>query len=261
MLRLVHQHFREAAPGFDAPPHAHRSEQWFLCRSGGLTVTADGRVCELGPFDGVLIAPGKIRSVLVGTRASSYLVTMFTGGADLDLASIRHQRVALPEPLRDEAVALMDEVRQPGGGDSARLVQALVTRLIIASIRGAPRAERVVALNPVANRALVARIEAILRGNLARDIRRREIAATVGLSEPHLARIFRAATGRSVIDRLIELRIEHAQRLLRESTMSITEIACEVGMTSFSWFAARFRRSTGLSPSDYRRAGGRVYLG
>ncbi|HEX8089322.1 MAG TPA: helix-turn-helix transcriptional regulator, partial [Blastocatellia bacterium] len=51
----------------------------------------------------------------------------------------------------------------------------------------------------------------------------------------------------------INLRMEEARRLLRETKMSVIDVALEVGYANPSHFARLFRRETGLSPSDYRR--------
>jgi AraC family transcriptional regulator len=79
------------------------------------------------------------------------------------------------------------------------------------------------------------------------------LAAQAGLSRFHFQRLFRAATGVSPSRYHINLRINEARRLLRETKMSVVDVALEVGYTNPSHFAQLFRRETGLSPSDYRR--------
>jgi AraC family transcriptional regulator len=79
------------------------------------------------------------------------------------------------------------------------------------------------------------------------------LAEQVGLSRFHFQRLFKAATGVSPSHYHINLRMEEARRLLRETKMSVVDIALEVGYTNPSHFAQLFRRETGLSPSDYRR--------
>jgi transcriptional regulator GlxA family with amidase domain len=106
---------------------------------------------------------------------------------------------------------------------------------------------------------VVVRAEAFLERNLHRSLARREVAASVNLSEPHLARIVRAATGRSVLQRLTELRVLRAKALLLESTLSISQIAGRVGFGSFSHFTKVFRKAVGVAPSDYRRSGGKAW--
>ncbi|MGI6344578.1 MAG: helix-turn-helix domain-containing protein [Bacillota bacterium] len=49
------------------------------------------------------------------------------------------------------------------------------------------------------------------------------------------------------------LRIQKAQRLLRETDLTISAISQECGFESPSYFSATFRRETGYSPSAYRR--------
>jgi AraC family transcriptional regulator len=44
-----------------------------------------------------------------------------------------------------------------------------------------------------------------------------------------------------------------ARRLLRETKMSVLDVALEVGYANPEHFSQLFRRETGLSPSDYRR--------
>ncbi|HWW75732.1 MAG TPA: helix-turn-helix domain-containing protein [Pyrinomonadaceae bacterium] len=79
------------------------------------------------------------------------------------------------------------------------------------------------------------------------------LAAQAGLSRFHFQRLFKAATGVSPSHYHIDLRINEARRLLRETRMSVVDVALEVGYANPSHFARLFRRETGLSPSDYRR--------
>jgi AraC family transcriptional regulator len=79
------------------------------------------------------------------------------------------------------------------------------------------------------------------------------LAEQSGLSRFHFQRLFKAATGVSPSRYHIDLRMEEARRLLRETKMNVVDVALEVGYTNPSHFAQLFRRETGLSPSDYRR--------
>ncbi|HLL90043.1 MAG TPA: helix-turn-helix transcriptional regulator [Tepidisphaeraceae bacterium] len=96
-----------------------------------------------------------------------------------------------------------------------------------------------------------------LRDNLARPIGVRDIAAQVNLSERHLARTFRAATGRSVLDYLTGLRVDAAaQMLLADVERPVKQIAATVGYPDVRYFTTLFGRHTGTTPAAYRAAGG-----
>lgn len=79
------------------------------------------------------------------------------------------------------------------------------------------------------------------------------LAAMAGLSRFHFNRLFKRATGLSPSRYQLDLRLDAARRLLRETKRSILEIALEVGYSQPSRFAQLFRRETGLTPSEYRR--------
>lgn len=77
--------------------------------------------------------------------------------------------------------------------------------------------------------------------------------AHAGIAERSLKRRFKAATGVSLIERLQDIRIERAKRLLEEGELAVEAISLEVGYEDASFFRRLFRRRTGLSPSQYRR--------
>ena len=79
-----------------------------------------------------------------------------------------------------------------------------------------------------------------------------EVAAAAGISPGHLARIFSAEVGESVVGYIRRRRIDHARRLLASSTMSIGAIAASVGFEDLQAFNKACRRVTGLSPRRLR---------
>jgi AraC-like DNA-binding protein len=79
------------------------------------------------------------------------------------------------------------------------------------------------------------------------------LAEVSGVSEAHFARAFKRAFGIPPHRYLLTRRIEQATTLLRDSALSITEIAFATGWESLGTFGRTFRDITGLSPSDARR--------
>ena len=89
--------------------------------------------------------------------------------------------------------------------------------------------------------------------HVAEDFSLDRLATQAGLSKFHFERLFKTAVGISPSRYQINMRINLARRLLRETKMSVVDVALEVGYTNPSHFAQLFRRETGLSPSEYRR--------
>jgi AraC family transcriptional regulator len=94
---------------------------------------------------------------------------------------------------------------------------------------------------------------AFLEENLTRDIDINDVARAASLSPFYLTRIFKARFGIPPYRYLIGLRIEHAGELLRDSSLTVTQICHRSGFNSLSHFITTFRRHTGMSPSQYRR--------
>lgn len=85
-----------------------------------------------------------------------------------------------------------------------------------------------------------------------------EVAAAVGVSHNHLTRLFRAATGTTVVAHIRRRRLERAGHLLRESTLSIPAIAASVGIPDLQAFNKACRYELGASPRAIRKGLGAV---
>jgi AraC-like DNA-binding protein len=79
------------------------------------------------------------------------------------------------------------------------------------------------------------------------------LAAVSGVSEAHFARCFHEAFGVPPHRYLLTRRIERAKALLRDTELSITEIAFRTGWESLGTFGRTFRDITGESPTMLRR--------
>jgi len=80
------------------------------------------------------------------------------------------------------------------------------------------------------------------------------LAQESGYSRVHFVRMFRAATGRSPHNYLLNLRIERARELLSNPALSLTDIALDCGFSSHSHLTRVFRQFLGVTPSECRRA-------
>jgi transcriptional regulator GlxA family with amidase domain len=78
------------------------------------------------------------------------------------------------------------------------------------------------------------------------------LARVSGVSEAHFARSFKDAFGVPPHRYLLTRRIERASAFLRDTNLSITEIAFETGWTSLGTFGRVFRDITGESPGELR---------
>lgn len=84
------------------------------------------------------------------------------------------------------------------------------------------------------------------------DVTLGRVARKVYMSQYHFSRSFKKQTGWRFIDFITALRLSSARQLLRETDMSITEIARNVGYRELSHFQRTFKKRFGTSASYYR---------
>ncbi len=102
--------------------------------------------------------------------------------------------------------------------------------------------------------ARLRKIDDFVRAHLAESISIETLAELAELSPFHFSRVFKQATGMTPLQFVTRERMLQAQRLIRETSWSLIEIALEVGYTSPSHFAQVFRRIVGVTPTEFRNA-------
>ncbi len=99
----------------------------------------------------------------------------------------------------------------------------------------------------------IRRAEQYIRTHLSDALSVGVLAAVAGLSRHHFTRRFAQATGLPPVRYVREARCERAASLLGATQLSVKEIAARCGFESANYFCRVFRRSTGMSPNEYRR--------
>ncbi|MCH1624363.1 response regulator transcription factor [Ferdinandcohnia quinoae] len=103
--------------------------------------------------------------------------------------------------------------------------------------------------------SLVDRIRQYISDNIGEHrLSRDNIAKVVYLNPDYLTRLFKKETGLSLSDYLMQERMEYAKKLLRETNLSVSDIALSVGYSNFSYFSTIFKKMTHQNPMEYRRS-------
>jgi len=96
------------------------------------------------------------------------------------------------------------------------------------------------------------RVVCYIDEHLNEDISLADLAMVVGLTPDHFGAAFKASIGKTPHRYHIERRIHRAKELLLDVTLTIAQVAHEVGFSSQSHFTASFHQITGMSPSEFR---------
>lgn len=208
----------------------------------------------------VLWQPSLVREILQAEASLAFLKPLLRSRASAD-PSLRRLHLAgsaafRVENLLDEMQREFEITRAPASDSGSHsLLRHLFCALLILLSRADTALSTPVAVKaarPNTAQTVVARAIAYLEAHCTEAVRVSEVAAHVALSEGRLAHLFKAQTGRSVIEYLHELRLEKACAALRESDSPIGDIAAEAGYNDARFFHRVFRRHAGCSPGEYR---------
>ena len=242
-----HQHFLTMCGGTPA-----RFERTSITNNWVSYVKSSGTLC---------FVPAGVPS---GARARSdfELVTcaldsMLVNGIDLELdlrpAGELRLRTNFKDPAAQQLLKLLlaDFASGPAGRlYTDHLIHALAYRVLVLA-RDVPPAAVTKPASGLPDRILKRVVDKMRV--LDDQLSLQSLAQESGYSRVHFVRMFRAATGRSPHNYLLNLRIERARELLSNPALSLTDIALDCGFSSHSHFTRVFRQFVGVTPSEYRR--------
>ncbi|WP_052173410.1 helix-turn-helix domain-containing protein [Embleya scabrispora] len=230
-----------------------------LCAAGDVVIRThtDGRAIRRRWLPGSLelMVPG--RSSVLAYRTTSALRTVqvhvpsatvdraaaHLGGSEPDFEALSAAAGA-GDPVVEHLVRAL-----PGAGGADEMYAESAAAFLAAHLLVHGRHGRL----PGPEHAAVRVGVAVMRERLAEPLTLAEIAAEAHLSVYHFIRVFRAATGETPHRFLTRLRIERAQRLLADSTLTIGQIADRCGFASPGALSSAFLSQVGVRPSVYRK--------
>lgn len=199
----------------------------------------DGQTYLLSPGNGIYLPKGCMRSRNAPGR-NEYISFLFDTEDEVRLPV--HLPSALTVAVRRLLIAF-DEIAQETLNPGDERFGAFLA-LLLAQLRTQLRAE--------GEDPLVATIRRYLAEHLDQRINLADISKAVSFSPSHCQSVFRKATGRSIIDTLLDMRMKKARELISSGEFSLQDVAAMVGFEDYNYFSRQFRARSGISPSRYR---------
>lgn len=80
-----------------------------------------------------------------------------------------------------------------------------------------------------------------------------DVCSAINYNKSYIFSQFKKATNRSVMAYFLHLKIEQAKRLLRETSLSVTQISEKLAFESPNYFSKAFKKKTGYTPLQYKK--------
>ena len=267
--RLVHVETiatRSRLHNWKIRPHRHRDlYQVLLLLDGRVSARLDTWLVDLGAPALIVVPSGIVHSFSFQPATEGVVISFAPGlvreltgpGSDLaDLLDIPHasslQRTQLgATDLRELAAMLLREFTRSAPGRTTAL-RGLLSAILANALRLAHQAVRSSHAAGSAERELVARFRKLIEAQYTRHQPISTYLTALGVSLSKLRRACLESTGQSPMD-LVHLRLlVEAERQLRYTTMSISQIAYHLGFEDPAYFSRFFSRLTRESPRAFR---------
>ena len=182
-----------------------------------------------------------------------------------EMSALSKRAVRLKPDERAILMKMIEEFKRPGAASEFRL-SGLLMELLVSVMRrvasgGGVSSEKRAAKASGANvhafqQMLADEAEAEIDRRLEKgeEIQIASLAQALQVSASHLSHTFRDARDISVMAYVRGRRIKFAAELLRDSALSVTEIAGKCGFESIHAFSRAFKKATGFSPRAYARS-------
>lgn len=104
---------------------------------------------------------------------------------------------------------------------------------------------------------LIESIQQYLTINVGKNIRIEDLCTEFSYSRSYLSRRFKSKTGQTLAAYAMQLKINEAKRLMRETDLNISQISSRLSFESPQYFSRFFKRMTGMTPTEFRK---RAYI-
>lgn len=245
---------------FPSGQHSHAEYEFVAPLSQDMTATLEGqpiilRKRQLRAFNpwqkhGVMSAAkvGKFFGIMCESAFLEELAMETFGQSEVVFSNAEfafsNKMLLLLSLLVDESIA------KPTGYETNQqhLVSMLMTEIIRCSENNISDSMAINAETAGINRAL-----GFIESHFMHTFSVETLAAEAGLSLSHFIRAFKLHTGKTPHTYLMNYRIERATEKLQDKKLRITDIALACGFSNPGHFTTVFKRTMGITPSEYRK--------
>lgn len=168
---------------------------------------------------------------------------------------IEESRKVFDIPRSDPEMKKMPLHSHPSLGGQ-QIIKNLLELLLIRIMRDETEkdgAESVFLMKEEIDNHLSNRIKEYLGAHLRESISIADLSRALNYNKSYLFRQFKVSTGCTIMSYFVGMKIECAKKDLRDTNLSITEIASRYAFDTPNYFSKVFKRITGESPAEYRK--------
>lgn len=228
--------------------HMHTYYEMTLYEPFDGKVSVNGRDTDIESITAILVCPSDFHEIFVNTASDAKFIKI---GFDANILTdtIPDFSIIMTNIKKDSfLVDVFNEIRSKSGDKT--YVKLLINTLIHLMVNNGERI-----IHPDTRKGYKTAVSAakIVNESFNSNITLESAAKQLSVAPQYLSSIFKQVLGINFSDYLSDIRLNYAEKQIKNSKKSITEICFEAGYTNFSHFSRSFKKKYELSPREYRK--------
>ncbi len=267
-------YYFEFGKNFTHTPEKHDFWEMVYVDSGKVLAITDGNSCTLSQGEIIFHEPGEIHAHISDTETpNNMLVIAFSAKGD-SMDFFRKKTFATKKTARTLLSLFIDEAKNALGDipreysdksdldfsgakfGSMQLLSCYFTELLISLIReNSDFDNRIIATEKsraIAQSSICELVTEYMNENLYSNLTLTDICTHFMIGKSRLSYIFKANSGKSIMEGYTALKIAEAKRLLRTEKYTVSQVSDILGYSCIHSFSRGFKKAVGISPMAYK---------
>ena len=235
-------------------PHTHQYAELFYIAGGEGQFRIENALYPVKKDQMVVVNPNVIHTEISSQSNPLEYIVLAIDGLELEVSGNKEMENYIldfrSDPDTVSCIRNMMKETQAGLSGYEMICQAYTEILLLRLMRSVNFTVTTAA--PLASRQCDI-IKRYIDANYKESLNLDDLSRVVHINKYYLAHVFKNEYGVSPINYMISRRIEESRYLLKETDISLSQIARVLGFSSASYFSQSFRRAEGVSPIEYRK--------
>ena len=248
--------YQEKEQGFVFPGEAHHLLELTYVDQGSLHSVADGQDLLLEQGDITIYTADQWHMQYADIGVAPRFVTISFELSGDDLSSLRNQKITAPQQV---VTLLQQMLREMDSNDdlAADMIIAMLGQVLMLLLRQAkaPAADKIKTSNNLNSENQIIRRAQQYIGNHLRDkLSVPLVAKMVDVSPSYLTALFHKNLQISPAEYIRRLKLQESKQMIRENSMTFTEIANALQYSTVHHFSRQFKEKFGITPTEYAKS-------
>ena len=270
--KIVTVFFHEFGKGFNFEGESHNFWEMVYVDSGAVEISANGKVHTLKAGEIAFHKPNEFHTIKTDSEHTANVFVISFVCSSVAMSYFKGKVLSVPAKLKKQITSILNEIEQsfvlmsngdmhleikdaaPIGGQ--QMVRTYLEQFLIMLIRDAQenKTAHFFPNKESMENHLISQMIHSIEDNLYSTLSVEELCTEMNYSRAYLSKIFKATTGFTILEYILNRKIIQAKKLIKENDYNFSQISDMLSFDNPHYFTRVFKRIAGMTPSEYKNS-------